>query len=77
MKFYRIKLEEIPNDKVISEVYPERIASQLTLEERIGSGKCNSCDKSEWGILPKDNPIVLESGKPYIICLNCGSFTHL
>jgi len=77
MKFSLIKLEDIPNEKVLEEVYPKKIADQLTLDERIGDGKCVTCGKSHWGILPKDSPLVVDTGKPYIMCFNCGSYTHL
>lgn len=76
-KFYQSVLQPIDNADVLKAVYPERIANQLTLEERLPEGKCEDCGGKEWIILPKESAIVRGSGKPYIQCLNCGYHTHL
>ena len=39
--------------------------------------ECYDCKGIEWIILPKESPYTKDSGKPYIQCMNCGSFTHL
>lgn len=76
-KFYQSVLVEIRQDDVLKSVYPERIANQLTLDERLPNGECYECKGNEWIILPKENPYTRDSGKPYIQCMGCGSFTHL
>jgi hypothetical protein len=76
-KFYKSVLIEIPENQVISEVYPERIAKQLTLEERLPNCECEECKGTEWIILPKESQTTKGSGKPYIECMKCGYLTHL
>lgn len=77
IKFYQAVLEPVEAENVLMTVYPLRIASQLTLEERLPNGQCEDCGGKEWIILPKESAIVRESGKPYIECRNCGYHTHL
>lgn len=77
MKFYETILKEVKPEDVLKTVYPERIAIQLTLEERLPEGKCTDCGKDEWIILPKESSMVSQGGKPYIECINCGHVTHL
>jgi predicted RNA-binding Zn-ribbon protein involved in translation (DUF1610 family) len=87
MKFYKVILEPISNNKVLEYAYKrfpntERIITaiqngDITLSERIGDGKCPNCGKSEWMILSIKNPAVKEGGKSYIECINCGHTTHL
>lgn len=76
-KFYYTQLIPIEPENVLKAVYPERIANQLTLEERLPNGSCEDCGGKEWIILPKESAIVRESGKPYIQCKSCGYHTHL
>lgn len=76
-KFYKSVLTFVPENEVLNEVYPTRIAKQLTLDERLPNGLCEMCNGDEWIILSKESSIVKESGKPYIECMNCGSITHL
>ena len=76
-KFYQSVLVPIEENEVLKSVYPERIANQLTLEERLPNGECFDCKGTEWIILPKESPTTRDTGKPYIQCMNCGSFTHL
>ena len=77
-KFYQSVLVEIPEADALKSVYPERIANQLTLDERLPNNcECYDCKGTEWIILPKESPTIKDSGKPYIQCMGCGSFTHL
>jgi len=76
-KFYQSILVPIEENEVLKSVYPERIANQLTLDERLPNYECYDCKGTEWIILPKESPTTRDSGKPYIQCMNCGSFTHL
>jgi hypothetical protein len=75
--FYKSVLVEIPEHQVLGEVYPERIANQLTLQERLPNCECEDCKEKNWIILPKESPYTRDSGKPYIQCMNCGYLTHL
>lgn len=75
--FYKSVLQPVNNADVLRAVYPQRIADQLTLEERLPGGSCEDCGGKEWLILPKESAIVRESGKPYIECMKCGCHTHL
>ena len=77
VKFYKSVLVPVETEQVIATVYPPRIASQLTLEERLPEGKCEDCGGKDWIIMPEESAIVRESGKPYIECLKCGYHTHL
>lgn len=76
-KFYQAVLVPLEPEQVIASVYPQRVASQITLEERLPDCKCQSCGGKEWIILPKESSLVREGGKPYIECIKCGNFTHL
>lgn len=76
-KFYQSVLIPIEENEVLKSVYPERIANQLTLDERLPNNECYDCKGTEWIILPKESPTTRDTGKPYIQCMNCGSFTHL
>lgn len=76
-KFYQTILIPIEQEEVLKSVYPERIASQLTLQERLPNCECYECKGRDWIILSKENPYVKDSGKPYIQCMSCGAFTHL
>lgn len=75
--FFKSVLQPVENSEVLRTVYPQRIADQMTLEERLPGGKCEDCRGTEWIILPADSAIVRESGKPYIECKGCGYHTHL
>lgn len=75
MKFYKAILKEIPTDKVMEDVYPIN-HKEMTLEERIGDGKCPDCGDDKWIMLPEESVAVRE-GKPYIECMCCGYQTHL
>lgn len=48
------------------------------LKERL-SGKHCSCEEGKelFVLLPKDCPSVIEGGKRYMVCLNCGEYSHL
>ena len=76
-KFYQSVLVPIEENEVLKSVYPERIANQLTLDERLPNCECYYCKGTDWIILPKESPTTKDSGKPYIQCMNCGYFTHL
>lgn len=77
IKFYLAKLEPVEPENVLMNVYPLRIAEQLTLQERLPDGVCEDCGGKEWMILPRQSALVRESGKPYVECLRCGYHTHL
>lgn len=92
MKFFQITVTEIegkPNE-ILAKVYRqnnmERAASfvdkgEITMEDRLGEGKCTECGNTEWNVLPADSPYnSLDkggNGKPNIECRNCGYITHL
>ena len=76
MKFFQSILKQIPTDKVIEHCYPIH-HKEMTLEERIGDGKCPECTKDEWILLPAESCAVREGGKDYIECIECGYHTHL
>ncbi len=76
MKFYKAILKEIPTDKLLENVYPLN-HKYMTLEERIGDGKCIECGNDEWIMLPDESVAVREGGKQYIECMGCGHHTHL
>ena len=76
MKFYKAELKEVPTNKVMEMVYPIN-HNLITLEERIGNGKCSHCGNDEWIMLPDECVAVREGGKQYIECINCGEVTHL
>lgn len=48
-----------------------------TEEERLGNGKCIVCGCQEYIVLPEWNPIVVASGKQYVLCFNCLATHHL
>ena len=87
VKFFKVVLEPINNEDVLKFAY-KRFRNQhvmmsavdegeITLEERIGDGKCDTCGHDTWMILPLQFAIVKSVEKPYIQCMNCGSYTHL
>ena len=76
MRFFQTVLKEIPTDKIIEHCYPLH-HKEITLEERIGDGKCPECDCDSWILLPKESVAVREGGKDYCECMNCGYTTHL
>ena len=51
-KFYQSVLIPIEENEVLKSVYPERIANQLTLDERLPNCECYDCKGTEWIILP-------------------------
>lgn len=75
--FYQSTLKAIPTGLVISRVYPPEVAKHISLEERLGDCKCPECKNDKWIILPKECSAVVQGGKPYVECLNCGYTTHL
>ena len=48
------------------------------MEERIKGRHCN-CEPNRgvFDLLPKDDPAVIEGGKRYMVCRNCGGWSHL
>lgn len=76
MIFYKAVLKELPTDKVMEDVYPI-IHKEMTLEERIGDGKCPDCGDDKWIMLPEESVAVREGGKQFIECMCCGYQTHL
>ena len=75
-KFFQSVLIEIKGD--VFEFIDAKLKG-TTLTERMGNedGKCSKCGKNEWFLLPKESVCVIDGGKPYIECLNCGFLTHL
>jgi hypothetical protein len=49
----------------------------MSLEDRIGDGKCIECDCDSWILLAKESAIVVQGGKDYCECMNCGHTIHL
>jgi len=76
MRFFQSVLKEIPADKIIKHCYPKHY-KEITLEERMGNGKCIECDCDCWILYPKESVAVREGGKDYCECMNCGYVTHL
>ena len=85
MKFIKAELSEIPADKVLEYAYKrfnnQRAltavqAGEITLDDRVGNGKCPDCNEDEWFITPLF-PMIKEGGKSYIECTHCGYVTHL
>ena len=74
--FYKMVLVPIEENNVLAEVYPPRIASQLTMEERLPNCECEDCKGKDWVIYPKEMNYS-RGEKPYIECLKCGYITHL
>ncbi len=78
-KFYQAVLQEVKGN-VLDHVYPHLKGNgQLTMAERMGTdeAKCPECGKNHWMLLAKESVAVVQGGKPYIECLNCGLTTHL
>ena len=73
-QFYQAALIRI--DDVIEHV---KLPKGTTLEERLGTpeGECPECGGKEWWLYPKRSSIVIQGGKPYCECLECGYLTHL
>ena len=76
MRFFQAVLKEIPEDKIIEHCYPLH-HKEITLEERMGDGKCIVCGCDSWILLPKESVAVREGGKDYCECMECGYATHL
>ena len=77
--FFQTELTKVKGN-VLDLVYPHLKGSeQLTIEERLGTseGKCEECGSNTWYLIPKFTPLVRQSGKQYIECMNCGNITHL
>ena len=78
-KFYQAVLKEVKGN-VLDHVYPHLKGNgQLTMAERMGSdeAKCPECGENKWMLLPEESVAVVQGGKPYCECLNCGQMTHL
>ena len=78
-KFYQAVLEEVKGN-VFDYVYPNLKGKvELTFKERLGNdeGNCSECGGGEWMLYAKESIPVIQGGKPYIECLNCGEVTHL
>jgi len=76
MRFFQSVLKEIPASEIIEHCYPLH-HKEITLEERMGNGKCPDCDCDSWILLPKESSAVTQGGKDYCECMNCGYTTHL
>lgn len=45
---------------------------------RVSGEHCNcGADKGEFELLPKTHEAVIEGGKAYMFCRNCGCYSHL
>jgi len=42
--------------------------------DRIGPCECGC---TRWILLPKNSAVVVEGGKFYMVCVDCGVFSHL
>ena len=71
LKFYQEIIIPTSIQDVKNMIYP------LTLNERIGDGKCTECGKTEWIIKASNSSVVTQGGKIYIECFECGCMTHL
>jgi hypothetical protein len=76
MRFFQSVLKEIPSDKILKHCYPTN-HKKMSLEDRIGDGKCIECDCDSWILLAKESAIVVQGGKDYCECMNCGHTIHL
>jgi hypothetical protein len=84
--FYKTVLVPIKGN-VLDHVYPHfKGGNQLTMTERMGNKEadCPECieqniqkDFNRWMLLPEESVAVVEGGKPYCQCLDCGYTTHL
>lgn len=72
-KFYQANLVLVVPTKLYAITKGQSVAERLGDEE----GKCPSCGKNKWWLLPKECVAVRTGGKPYIECLECGYQTHL
>lgn len=85
-KFYQAILKPIKGN-VLDHVYPDlKGDKQLTMVERMGSdlAHCPECieqriekEFNRWSLLADEHVAVVQGGKPYIECLDCGYVTHL
>lgn len=78
-KFYQAVLKEVKGN-VLDHVYPQfKGREQLTMKERMGSdeARCPDCGENKWMLLAQESVSVVQGGKPYMECLNCGLTTHL
>ena len=47
-------------------------------ESRVaGAGHCECSGNGEFELLPANHPMVIEGGKRYMVCRNCGCYSHL
>ena len=89
--FYKSVLVEVEGN-ILDDVYPHLLNTihMPTMEERLGDAECPNCieeirvydhkkleDRTRWVLLPKESASVIQGGKPYIECLDCGYKTHL
>lgn len=80
--FYEAKLVKVKGN-VLEKVYPQfdftKGKKPMTMTERMGSeeAKCPDCGRNDWWLLPTEGVAVMQGGKPYIECLECGYQTHL
>lgn len=50
----------------------------FTMDRIKGKGHCACCGDGAFVLLPADHPSVKDSGgKRYMICINCGNYSHL
>lgn len=85
--FYKPILKAFKSDKeVLEHSYPWLVGSKHlpTMEERLGDAECPECieqnikkKQTRWVLLPEEDAAVIQGGKPYIRCLDCGYHTHL
>lgn len=78
-KFFQAVLQEVKGN-VLDHVYPHlKGHNQLDMVERMGdkNATCPDCGKNHWMLFAKESVAVVQGGKPYIECLNCGYQTHL
>ena len=70
LKFYQAELKEVTDIRSHINLHPS-----INIEDRIGN--CPECGEVEWWLLPKESASVVQGGKHYCECLNCGYSTHL
>ena len=79
-KFYQAVLVEVKGN-VLHHVYPQFKGGKYepTMTERMGdeNATCPDCEKNHWILFAKESPAVVQGGKPYIECMECGYTTHL